>query len=57
VSEVQGEVLEAHRHVLKAIVDGNPRRAESVLRKHLEMSLQYCERKFGSMLDQTVRWH
>jgi GntR family transcriptional regulator, transcriptional repressor for pyruvate dehydrogenase complex len=57
VSEVQGEVLEAHKHVLKAIVDGNPRRAESVLRKHLQMSLEYCERKFGSMLDQTVRWH
>jgi GntR family transcriptional repressor for pyruvate dehydrogenase complex len=57
VDEVQGEVLEAHKHVLKAIVDGNPKRAEAVLRKHLEMSMQYCERKFGAMLDQTVRWH
>jgi GntR family transcriptional regulator, transcriptional repressor for pyruvate dehydrogenase complex len=57
VGEVQGEVHEAHKHVLKAIVDGNPKRAEAVLRKHLEMSMDYCERRFGSMLDQPVRWH
>ncbi len=57
VGDVQGEVLESHRHILKAIVDGNPRRAESIMRQHLQMSLDYCERRFGSMLDQTVRWH
>ena len=48
---------DAHKHVLKAIVDGNPKRAEAVLRKHLQMSMEYCERRFGSMLDQPVRWH
>ena len=42
-AEVQAEVLDAHKHIVKAIVDGNPRRAETLLRKHLEMSLDYCE--------------
>jgi DNA-binding FadR family transcriptional regulator len=57
VGEVQEEVLEAHKHIVKAITDGNSRRAESLMRKHLVMSLEYCDRKFGSMLDQPVRWH
>jgi GntR family transcriptional regulator, transcriptional repressor for pyruvate dehydrogenase complex len=57
VAEVQEEVLDVHKHIVKAISDGNARRAESLMRKHLEMSLEYCERKFGTMLDQPVRWH
>jgi DNA-binding FadR family transcriptional regulator len=57
VGEVQGEVLAAHRSVLKAVAEGNAKRAESVLRQHLELSLAYCARKFGSLLDQPVRWH
>jgi hypothetical protein len=27
------------------------------MRRHLEMSLEYCEREFGAMLDHPVRWH
>jgi len=57
VGEVQDEVVEAHRHIVKAIGEGNARRAESLMRKHLEMSLEYCERNFGTMIDQPVRWH
>lgn len=57
VGEVQGEVFEAHKHVVKAIEDGQAKRAESLLRRHLELSLEYCEGKFGSLLDQPVRWH
>lgn len=57
VAEVQEEVLDAHRHIVKAISEGNSRRAEALMRKHLVMSLEYCDRKFGSMLDQPVRWH
>ena len=57
VAEVQEEVLDAHKHIVKAITDGSPGRAESLMRKHLELSLQYCERKFGTMIDQPVRWH
>ena len=49
--------LAAHRAVLKAVSEGNAKRAESVLRQHLELSYEYCDRKFGSMLDQPVRWH
>jgi DNA-binding FadR family transcriptional regulator len=57
VAEVQEEVLDAHKHILKAISEGNSRRAESLMRRHLEMSYEYCDRKFGSMLDQPVHWH
>jgi DNA-binding FadR family transcriptional regulator len=57
VGEVQAEVLDAHKHIVKAISDGNPRRAESLMRKHLQLSLEYCERNFGTMIDQTVHWH
>jgi GntR family transcriptional regulator, transcriptional repressor for pyruvate dehydrogenase complex len=57
VGEVQEEVLDVHKHIVKAISDGNSRRAESLMRKHLVMSLEYCDRKFGTMLDQPVRWH
>lgn len=57
VREVQDEVLEAHRHVLKAIEEGDPGRAEATMRKHLELSLEYCSSKFGSTVDQPVRWH
>ena len=55
--EVQAEVLDAHKHIVKAISDGNARRAESLMHKHLEMSLEYCERNFGTMIDQPVQWH
>lgn len=57
VGEVQGEVHAAHRSVLKAVTEGNGKRAEAVLRQHLELSMEYCERKFGALLDETVRWH
>jgi GntR family transcriptional repressor for pyruvate dehydrogenase complex len=57
VGEVKGEVLAAHRAVLKAVTEGNAKKAEAVLRQHLELSFEYCDRKFGSMLDQPVRWH
>jgi GntR family transcriptional repressor for pyruvate dehydrogenase complex len=57
VAEVRAEVLDSHKHIVKAISDGNARRAESLMRKHLEMSLEYCEREFGAMLDRPVRWH
>ena len=35
----------SHKRIVKAIVDGNPRRAETLLRTHLEMSLAYCEQQ------------
>jgi DNA-binding FadR family transcriptional regulator len=57
VAEVQEDVLDVHKHIVKAISDGNPKRAEALMRKHLEMSLAYCERRFGAMVDQPVRWH
>jgi GntR family transcriptional repressor for pyruvate dehydrogenase complex len=57
VSEVRDEVLDAHKHIVKAITDGNSRRAEALMRKHLEMSLDYNTRTFGTMIDQPVRWH
>jgi DNA-binding FadR family transcriptional regulator len=57
VSEVQAEVLDVHKRIVKAIADGSPRRAETLLRTHLEMSLAYCEQKFGTIIDQPVRWH
>jgi GntR family transcriptional repressor for pyruvate dehydrogenase complex len=57
VAEVQDEVLGSHNQIVKAIRDGNTRRAESLMRKHLVASLEYNERMFGSLLDQVVRWH
>jgi len=57
VAEVQEEVLEAHKHIVKAICDGNARRAEALMRKHLVASLEYNDRMFGSLMDQPVRWH
>jgi DNA-binding FadR family transcriptional regulator len=57
VGEVQAEVLDAHKRIVEAISDGNARRAKSLMRTHLEKSLEYCERNFGTMIDQPVRWH
>ncbi len=57
VAEVQEEVLDVHKHIVKAVSDGNSQRAESLMLKHLVMSLEYCARQFGTMLDQPVRWH
>ena len=57
VAEVQGEVLDAHKHIVKAISDGNARRAEALMRKHLVASLEYNERMFASLMDQPIRWH
>ena len=57
VAEVQEQVLEAHKHIVKAISDGDSRRAESLMRTHLVASLEYTARMFGSLIDQPVRWH
>lgn len=57
VAEVKDQVLDAHKGIVKAICEGNARRAESLTRKHLEASLEYTDRTFGALIDQPVRWH
>ena len=58
VGEVQGEVHDAHKHVFKAIVDGNPRAGRGgAAQAPRDEHASTASSSFGSMLDQPVRWH
>ncbi|MGI5242242.1 FadR/GntR family transcriptional regulator [Dactylosporangium sp. CA-139066] len=49
-------VLAAHERVWKAVEAGDASAAHEAMREHMEETLTYFERKYGSVMDEVLTW-
>lgn len=49
-------VHQQHRDIAKAIERGNGRKAEQLMREHMDHYREYCERRYPARLDDVVDW-
>jgi DNA-binding FadR family transcriptional regulator len=55
--EERRRVERDHDGILKAIESGNGRRAELLMRRHMERVAEFVSERFPGALDEVVRWH
>lgn len=56
-TEEQGKVHKAHIVITKAIIAGQPAKAERLMRDHMQEYVNYSIERFPGLLDETVDWH
>jgi GntR family transcriptional regulator, transcriptional repressor for pyruvate dehydrogenase complex len=49
-------VLEAHRTIADAVAAADPGASEKAMRRHLEDTLRYLEKRYPKVLEQRLRW-
>jgi DNA-binding FadR family transcriptional regulator len=52
----RGEVFAAHAAIAQAIADGEPARAEELMREHMARYARYAKRRYPALWDEVVDW-
>jgi DNA-binding FadR family transcriptional regulator len=54
--EAREQVVQAHAAIAQAIIDGDPDRAEELMRVHMTELAEHAERRYPGFLDERVDW-
>lgn len=50
-------VVEAHRSIAEAVASADPEASEAAMRKHMDDTRTYFEKRYPQVLDQKLRWN
>jgi DNA-binding FadR family transcriptional regulator len=52
----RADVLRDHAAIAKAIEKHDPKRAERLMREHMERYKEYCEERYPARMDDLIDW-
>ncbi len=55
--ELRQEVAKEHREIADAIISGDAKKAEELMRRHMESYSSQVAERYPGLLDEMVRWH